>query len=106
MENLNKFCGTENYYKHFTGGFYTDGVKYVAETAGAYWLLDAIFSYARREPFQIWTLKLVGKEGALLTMIEDAGMPEKVRQDIPYTDFPENIGFYLVDNVLMLKSEY
>lgn len=40
-----------------------DGVKYMADEAGAYWLLDIIASYQtdakiRREPFQVWELKL------------------------------------------------
>ena len=43
--DLSQFIGTENYYRHWTGhGVYTDGVKYLAEKAGAYWLIDAILS--------------------------------------------------------------
>ena len=44
--------------------YYTDGAKYVAETAGAYWLLDDI-AFAQRgdkrvaaEAFQLWTLRV------------------------------------------------
>ena len=45
--DLSGFTGTENWYRYammprFT---YTDGVKYLAEQAKAYWLLDAIFSW-------------------------------------------------------------
>ena len=60
----------------------------MAEMVGAYWLIDTIFSYSRKEEFQMWTL--VVKNGrALLTMREDKGAPKKVKQKIEFTDFPE-----------------
>lgn len=107
-ESLQQFTGTENWYKHAFGGSYTDGVKYLAENAGAYWLLDAIFSYARKEPFQVWNLTLspCGGSDAVLTMKEDSGAPEVVKQLIEYTDFPFNVELWLIDGVLILPSEY
>ena len=40
---LTKFTGTVNYYRHWTRAFhYTDGVAFLAENVGAYWLLDHI----------------------------------------------------------------
>ena len=43
----------------------TDGVQYLAEKAGAYWLMDIIASYQQKcmkdemlRDFQIWTLKV------------------------------------------------
>ena len=106
--DLSYFTGTVDYHRHWLGGVYTDGVQYLAEQAGAYWLIDAIFSYRRREPFQIWTLKKNADDsGAVLTMQEDSGERAKVRQKIPYTDFPlDQISLYLIDNVLLLTSEY
>ena len=107
--DLGQFIGTVNYYRHWIGqGVYTDGVKYLADKAGAYWLIDAIFSHTRREPFQIWTLKKNADDnGAVLTMQEDSGERAKVRQKIPYTDFPlDQIQLYLIDGVLLLTSEY
>ena len=105
--DLTGFTGTENYYQHWLKrGVYTDGVKYLAEKAGAYWLLDAIFSYHRSEPFQIWTLK-VNDSHATLEMREDTGAPIKVRQEIEFTDFPlKEVKLYLIDGVLLLPSEY
>ena len=107
LMDLEQFTGTENYYKHlFSGWCYTDGVKYLAEKSQAYWLIDAIFSYRRKEPFQVWTLTKEGSK-AVLTMVEDTDLPEKVRQEIPYTDFPlASIKLYLIDKVLLLPSEY
>ena len=106
--DLNQFVGTENYYRHWTRqGVYTDGVQYLAEQAGAYWLIDAIFSHRRREAFQVWTLKKNDDNSAILTMQEDSGEPAKVRQTIPFTDFPlDQIKLYLIDSVLLLTSEY
>lgn len=104
---LAHYYGTENWWKndmlHFT---YTDGVKAMWEMCEAYWLLIAIASYNRHEPFQIWELKRTGSK-AVLTMVEDAGRPELVRQEIEFTDFPlDEIKLWLVDGVLLLPSEY
>jgi hypothetical protein len=43
-EVLRQFNGTENWYRHglIRNVAYTDGAQYVAEHAGAYWLLDII----------------------------------------------------------------
>ena len=105
--DLAQFIGTTQYFKHWLPGLvYTDGVKYLAETGGAYWLINAIASYRRQEQFQVWTLT-VADRSAVLTMVEDTGQPEIVRQEIEYTDFPlDEITLYLIDGVLLLTSEY
>lgn len=41
---LNNFKGTENYYK-YGKLHYTDGIKFLVDSAERYWLLDAIASY-------------------------------------------------------------
>lgn len=112
QEELNGFIGTELYYKHWLGrGCYTDGVQHMAERAGAHWLIDAVYSYQCKEkikviPFQLWELKVENKT-AVLTMKEDTNEPELVRQEIEYTDFPlDYIKLYLIDEVLLLPSEY
>ena len=100
---LSQFTGTENYYRTGVGKLlYTDGVKYLADAAGAYWLIDAISSHQANpdvaaEGFQVWILKVVDHKG-LLTCYRDyeAGLPEManyshygvVVQHIPFTDFP------------------
>ena len=109
--NLEAFTGTENYYRHWTGEIvYTDGVRYLAEKAGAHWLIDAIASWQHRVKdcyFQIWELRVNDDGSAVLTMKEDTDEPEKVRQKIPFTDFPlEYIKLYCIDGVLLLPSEY
>ena len=61
---LRQFCGTENWYRHPLNPrlVYTDGVQYLAEKAGAYWLIDVVASVQHTEPqlarhsFQSWKL--------------------------------------------------
>ena len=47
-QQLAQFTGTENYYQHpiqlGPRCNYTDGVKYFAEQAQAYWFLDIVFT--------------------------------------------------------------
>ncbi len=105
-EFLSQFIGTTQYYKNSLGLRYTDGVQAMAEVGGAYWLIDAIASYRRREPFQVWKLTVKDGKGAL-TMQEDSDQPVIVKQKIPYTDFPlDEITLFLIDGVLLLTSEY
>ncbi|MEG4350250.1 hypothetical protein QUA74_10960 [Microcoleus sp. LAD1_D3] len=124
-QNLQHFCGTEEYYKHFLGIQYTDGVKYLAKNAECYWLIDAIASHqlrARRKhsltEFQVWFLhvgnthefiKPRSPNAAVLTCWEDSPTPETqpvIIQQIPFTDFPlPEIKLYLQEKVLLLPSE-
>ena len=108
--DLALFTGTEQYFKHWLGFNYTDGVKYLSGKAECYWLLDAIGSYQykfKRVPFQVWILKVNADKTAVLEMKEDTNQPLLVRQEIPYTDFPlTEIKLYLIDGVLILPSEY
>jgi hypothetical protein len=61
---LTQFTGTERWYRHAVNinVLFTDGAKYVADHAGAYWLLDEIALiqlYDNRvgaEEFQVWGL--------------------------------------------------
>jgi hypothetical protein len=62
--DLGQFTGTEQWYQHGINRavLFTDGAKYVADAAGAYWLLDEIAiiqSYDKQiagEAFQVWKL--------------------------------------------------
>jgi hypothetical protein len=110
LENLDQFTGTENYYTNPLYPFeYTDGIKYLAENGGAYWLLDAIASWQKEldlSQIQFWRLKVNPDNSAVLTCERDADEPV-IAQEIPFTDFPlEKISLYLCDGVLLLPSEY
>ena len=120
--NLPNFTGTENYtnlrYPWLRSHFLlTDGAKYLAETAKAFWLMDAIASHQTNklvaaEPFQIWKLTVNEQKQATLTCT-DGNETALVRQEIPYSDFPlSEIALYveqsdyLAGRVVTLPSEY
>jgi len=118
---LPQFYGTENYYGHWLGLVYTDGVQYLAETAGAYWLIDAIASWQREllcgklapeikdglKNYQFWTLKVnEATQSAELTCEYDTGV-EVCKQKIPFTDFPlPEIKIWVEGGVILLPSEH
>ncbi len=107
---LQQFYGTTRYYENFTGLLFTDGVKYLADHAECYWLIDLVGSYQpqlRDVPFQVWRIEVKHDDSALVTMIEDTGQPVKIKQEIPFTDFPlSEFELFCIDNILLLKSEY
>ena len=112
--DLAQFCGTENWWKHWTGRItFTDGVKFLAEKAGAFWLIDLVASHQtarlQKEEFQVWILTVSRNRTpmAVATCQTDTDEPLLVRQEIDYTDFPlPSIKLWLVGGVLMLPNEY
>ena len=88
-------------------------MKFLAEKAGAFWLIDLVASHQtarlRQEEFQIWTL-IVDRDKipmAVATCQADTDEPLLVKQEIDYTDFPlPSIKLWLVGGVLMLPNEY
>jgi hypothetical protein len=118
---LSRHTGTMNYYRDaFTKLVYTDGIKDLAETVGAYWLISDIGVVAkmkfRNVPFQIWRLVVKDDESAVLTMREDTSEPIRYRQKYDMVDFPVGtFEFYIMhgsldketlDLIALLKSEY
>ena len=110
---LAHFTGSEQWYRHplVRKILYTDGCQYVAESGGAYWLLDEIaFGQAdakiAAEEFQVWRLKVNPDKTATLKC-EDGNDHIILTKPIEYTDFPlEEISFFFTDNVIMLPNEY
>ena len=114
---LAHFTGSCEYTNHL-GLLCTDGVQFLAEHAGAYWLLDAIASHQspaldrKTGGFQLWTLVRTAEGGAVLECRDDSNRPALVRQEIEYTDFPlEQIKLYVTGEgrggrCLMLPREY
>lgn len=111
--DLTNFTGTENWYRYSMNKnyLYTDGVKYMAEQGGAYWLIDDILLHQHipaiaKEHFQFWTLKVDDDRKAVLRC-DDGNGNIIWKQEIPFTDFPlPEIRLYFTDNVLLLPSEY
>lgn len=112
MTDLRQFTGTETWWKYplLKGYTYTDGVKYVAESCKAYWLIDAILSHQTnvkiaKEEFQVWIL--TKKDTFWLLRCEDGNNHKVIEQKIGYSDFPlDTMTFWLTNNVLLLPSEY
>jgi len=112
--DLSQFTGTEQWYRHgmVRDVLFTDGAKYVADQAGAYWLLDEI-ALAQRgsnrvagEAFQLWKLTVNADHTGTLSC-EDANGNAVYSKAIPYTDFPlPEIALYFTDGVILLPSEY
>jgi len=110
LAELGQFFGTETWWKHAFGLTYTDGIKYLAKEASAYWLIDLVASYYNKYkaiPFQLWRITVKDDDTAVVSMQEDTGKPYLIEQEIPYTDFPlKDFSWYVCDGVMLLKSEY
>lgn len=119
QSDLSQFSGTEHWYKHnlVPAVTYTEGVRYVADHGGAYWLVDEIAfaqltAKIRREPFQHWTLKKdASGTGATLKATDGGKNGNAARtifsKHIEYTDFPlDKIALYYSDGVILLPGEY
>jgi hypothetical protein len=121
--DLQQFTGTERWYRHalVRNVTFTDGAKYLADRAGAYWLLDIIAiaqphtAGLADEYFQAWRLT-VNADASATVVCTDGNDKELYRQAIPYTDFPlpgirlyccrDGVLGYGVDWVILLPCEY
>lgn len=114
QSELAQFTGSERWYRHpiIRKVIFTDGAKFVADHAGAYWLLDEIAiiqPYDARvaaEEFQVWTLIVNADQSATLTC-DDGNGRVIFAKEIPYTDFPpEGIKLYYANGTILLPREY
>lgn len=110
---LDRFIGSETLYQYgMFNIFHTEGVRYLAEKAGCYWLLDVIGSWQvkakiQSESLQLWQLAVNADKKGILTCHQGSGDAAIVTQRIEFTDFPlPEIKLYLCDGVLVLPSEY
>ena len=119
QSNLAQFTGTEAYTRWsalFRNFVLTDGALYLAEQAGAYWLMDLIASHVgayRSESFVV--AKLTKKNRAWRVSIEDGNDTILASQKIGFSDFPlDEMTLYVIEQpmedgnvwVIMLPSEY
>ena len=116
MKNANHYFGisngSENFFCHKPSlMLYTDGVKAMAETCEAYWLIDLIISHQCKrdinlERFQVWDLKKV-KGNQFSILCTDGNHNKVTSQEIEFSDFPYDLAtIWLVDGCLMLPCEY
>jgi hypothetical protein len=116
LEGLKHYTGSEQLYAHGLNRQYryTDGVQFLAEHAGAYWLIDAIVAHqsdpkVRAEQFQVWRLRYDRHSQTWLLYCEDGNEQRVAQQEIAFSDFPLEAGgidLYLVDKTILLPSEY
>lgn len=110
---LPHFTGTSVWYKHacVPGVTYTEGAKYLFESADAYWLLDKIATCGtmlpecKPEEFQVWKLKVADNKATL--SCEDGNGNTVYTENLQFTDFPlSEAELWLTNNVILLPSEY
>jgi len=92
---LSHFYGSEQLHRWnlLSRSVLTDGAKYLADKAGAYWLFDAIDSHLQSEgvsensEFTSARLRVADDHTAELTLDDGNGLIWRT-QKIPFTDFP------------------
>lgn len=104
QEELEGFTGTEQYYRSspfFKDIVHTDGVNHVAMNGGA-WMVDVINSHQLNQrvhaaEFQVWDFQ-VNEDHSCKAVCTDGMSDEEtilITQEIPYTDLPFNVKFFL-----------
>lgn len=115
LQTLPNFYGTENYHRWsamFPNFVLTDGAKYIADSCGAYWLMDAIASHrASYRHEDLVVARLIKFDHGWKLRLEDGNDNIQVTQNIKFSDFPlDEIKLYLVKGVdlwvIGLPSEY
>ena len=111
---LELFTGSQEFYRHglVQRVLYTEGVQYVAESAGAYWLVDEIATAqlahpVRAEEFQVWRLAVDQEKSTALLTCDDGNDRVVYSKAIEFTDFPApEMRMYFTNNTVLLPSEY
>jgi hypothetical protein len=113
QSDLAHFTGSETVYRHSLNRnvLYTEGVQYLAEHAGAYWLIDEIalaqryHPHVMREDFQCWKLVVIDSRATL--SCDDGNGNIVFAKQIEFTDFPlPAIQLWVEGNVILLPSEH
>ena len=109
---LRQFTGSTEFYRHFTQLMYTEGVRFLAEQARLYWLIDAIASWqphALRDPalreFQLWELRITETEAVVVCLRDSED--EAFRQKLEHADSAlDYVRLYVEGGTLLLPSEH
>lgn len=112
---LKHYTGTTQWYVHgvMRDHRYTEGVRFLAVSAGAHWLVDAVVSWqldakVRAEEFQVWKLRRESATGTWLLFCEDGNDRRIAQQEIAFSNFPLEAGvdLYVIDKCVLLPGEY
>ena len=115
-ERLDGFHGTECYHRFnlFTPIEATDGVIYFAKEGNAFWALEQmvvmrmqLIEKGKIQPSE-WLFFTITSNGKKADIVVDDGNGNiYAKKHIAHTDLEEGgYKFYLMDNVLLLPSEY
>ena len=110
---LRQFTGSTEFYRHFTNAIiYTEGVKFIAERARLYWLIDLIASFQPRVlkdaalcEFQLWELRIANGKAVVVCLrdSEDEAFRFPLKLADSALDF---VRLYVENGTLMLPSEH
>jgi hypothetical protein len=109
--DLGAFIGTEQWHRHALNRhlLLTDGVKYFADTAGAWWLLDIVATEVLPFPatHPCLVIHLDVNDAKAIIRVSDGDDIQIYCRHIHFNDAPDGLWrVYLTDNVLLLPSEY
>lgn len=109
LKALDNFIGSESYYNVF-GVKVTDGVNYIMANGYSWFVTDAILAVKfianlKAEPHLTIELKLIEPKKADM-VITDGNGNELYKQHYDYTTAKRELKLFLIDNVLILNSEY
>jgi len=110
--DLAHFTGTSQYFYHplYRKFVYTEGVRYLAQGVGAYWLIEYIFARQNLgfpEGLQCWEVKLSKENNGATLEVTDGNDNQLDSFKVDYTDFPfDNFRLWMYNGVLMLPSEW
>lgn len=113
LADLKQFSGSEEFYFNplFRKFRYTEGVKFLAQNANCYWLLDYVFSnqhdnVLKANEFQTWKIQVIENHKAIIT-VEDGNHKKLKSFKLDFTDFPlAEFTIWFINDTLMLPSEY
>ncbi|MEK7434183.1 MAG: DUF6876 family protein [Cyanobacteriota bacterium] len=109
---IRSFCGTDKWYQLYPNVLATDGIKFIFDTAQAYWIGDIVFSIqsypkVKSEVFQFYELLVDLESSTGEIKVTDGNENIIYSQKIQYTDFPlPKFSFYYTNDVILLPSEY
>lgn len=112
--NLEQHIGTQKYYRlGLTPIVATDGIKYFAETCSCFWLLDDItinlFKKHQELGWLFVDIEVNKRHTVHITARQDKDMPvvyDKKIRDLCKLIPVGKYSIWLMDNVLLLPSEY
>ena len=116
-QELRQFTGTEAYTRWsalFRNFVMTDGARYLADAASAWWLMDAVASHLgsyRDEDFVVAKLQRATATNGWVLRLEDGNDGLLADQLIEFSDFPlDEITLYVIAQedrrVILLPSEH